>query len=125
MGLDPRLLSSATVAPPAARLAVERLLARAERHYRAADLGVPLLPRGCRLAIASSRRIYAGIGAAIRRNGYDSVARRAYVPLGGKLLHVLRATGALFKGPGPRSLESVGPADAQLAPLVRQVGLPA
>jgi phytoene synthase len=124
VGLDPRLLATAAVAPPAARLAVARLLERADAHYRAADLGVPLLPRGCRLAIASSRRIYAAIGDAIRRRGCDSVAARAYVPLGRKLRLVIAAGTALLAGPRATTT-SGGPADTRLAPLVRQVGLPA
>src|SRR5205823_963941 len=55
VGLDPAALLTATDAGPPVREAVRRLLARADAHYRAADRGVPLLPRGCRFAIASSR----------------------------------------------------------------------
>ncbi len=123
-GLTPRSILGATTAEPALREAVKRLLARADAHYRAADLGVPLLPRGCRFAIASSRLIYSAIGDAIAQNGYDSLTRRAYVPLGGKLLLCGRALGAFFSS-SRRSLVSSGPADAALSRLLVDVGLPA
>jgi len=106
------------------REAVAELLRRADAHYRAADLGVPLLPRACRLAIASSRRIYAAIGDAVRENGYDSITQRAYVPLGGKLLLVARSIGAAL---GPSlpipSLASVGPEDDALRREIAACGL--
>jgi len=124
VGADPRKFAAGP-ADAAAREAVRRLLARADEHYRAADLGVPLLPRACRLAIASSRQIYAAIGEAVRDNGYDSISTRAYVPLGRKLLLVLRASSALFSASTPiRSLASVGPADAALGTELRACGLP-
>jgi phytoene synthase len=123
VGADPRRFAEGP-ADAAAREAVRRLLARAEAHYRAADLGVPLLPRGCRLAIASSRRIYSAIGAAVAHNGYDSISTRAYVPLARKLLLVLRATGdALGPSTPIASLASVGPDDAALAREIRACGL--
>ena len=125
VGLDPRTLAGAGAATPPLRAAVRSLLGRAEAHYRAADRGVPLLPRDCRFAIASSRRIYAAIGDAIAANGYDSITRRAYVTLPGKLWRVAAALPALLSTAGARERESTGPADAQLRPLVRAVGLPA
>jgi phytoene synthase len=109
-------------APAPVREAVKRLLQRADAHYRAADLGVPLLPRSCRFAIASSRLIYSAIGDAIAQNSYDSIRQRAYVPLPKKLWLVARAMGALLSSP-PAS--SNGPADASLSRLLTGVGLPA
>jgi phytoene synthase len=124
VGADPKKLAAGP-ADDAARAAVKRLLARANTHYRAADLGVPLLPRACRLAIASSREIYSAIGDAIAANGYDSISTRAYVPLGRKLLLVARAARALFTPSTPiRSLASTGPTDAALAEELRACGLP-
>ena len=105
------------------RAAVRALLARADAHYRAADRGVPLLPRDCRFAIASARNIYSAIGDAIARNGYDSVSQRAYVSLPRKLWLVARAVPARFSS--ARDAHAPGPADAQLRALVRAVGLPA
>jgi 15-cis-phytoene synthase len=105
------------------KAAVRTLLARAEAHYRAADRGVPLLPRDCRFAIASARNIYSAIGAAIAANGYDSVSQRAYVSLPKKLLLVARAWPVRFRAADGAS--APGPADHLLRPLVRAVGLPA
>jgi phytoene synthase len=124
VGLEPRDVLTAKDASPPLRQAVERLLARADAHYQAADLGLPLLPRACRFAIASSRLIYSRIGAMIAHNGYDSVTTRAHVRLLGKLALVPRAMGALFSSAGEASRQSVGPADALLARLVADVGLP-
>ena len=125
VGADPRRFADGP-ADAAARTAVRRLLERAELHYRAADLGVPLLPRGCRLAIASSRAIYSAIGRAVADNGHDSITTRAYVPLGRKLLLVVGAARAALGPSTPiRSLASVGPADTALAAEIRACGLPA
>lgn len=124
VGIEPRDVLNARAATEPIREATRRLLARADAHYRAADLGVPLLPRGCRFAIASSRLIYSRIGDRIGANGFDSVTRRAHVSLAGKLALVARATGALFSSAGAASLQSTGPADVQLARLVADVGLP-
>ncbi len=123
VGADPRKLRQGP-AEPAARKAVAQLLDLADRHYRAADLGVALLPRGCRLAIASSRHIYSAIGDAVRANDCDSVSTRAYVPLPKKLLLVLRASVAALGPSTPiSSLASIGPADAALAAEIRACGL--
>ena len=122
VGLDGRTLANANAATAPLRAAVQRLLAQAAAHYRAADVGIPLLPRDCRLAIASSRKIYAAIGDAIAVNGYDSITRRAYVTLGGKLRLVASALPIVWSRPLP---PIVGPADDVLAPLVRAAGLPA
>lgn len=124
VGTDPQAVLEAHVATPAIRDAVRRLLARADAHYRAADLGVPLLPRSCRFAIASSRLIYSRIGDAIARQGHDSITRRAYVSLPHKLALVGRATCAFWSVAGRRVRASVGPADAPLARMLAEVGLP-
>jgi phytoene synthase len=124
LGIEPRQLLEAREASPQAREAVRRVLQRAELHYRAADLGVPMLPRSCRFAIAASRLIYARIGQAIADNGHDSITQRAYVSLPRKLALVARASLALVSTAGVASLESVGPADRVLKPLVHQAGLP-
>lgn len=111
--------------PEPLRRAVRELLERAEAHYRAAALGVAMLPRSSQLAIRSAQLIYSGIGARLRAQGYDAVTRRAYVPLGGKLLRVLYA---LFLGllPAQRRIPEApthGPADALLLRLCREVGV--
>ena len=105
------------------RLTVRAILALADAHYRAADRGVPLLPSDCRFAIASARNIYSAIGAAIARNGYDSVSQRAYVSLPGKLWLVARALPARFRA--ARDAHAPGPADELLRAQIHAVGLPA
>ncbi len=123
VGADPQTLSKGP-ASPGARKAVAALLARADAHYAAADLGVPLLPRGCRLAIASSRLIYSAIGTAIRDNGYDSISSRARVSLAGKLGLVAVASSALLGPSLPiASLASVGPEDDALRAELVACGL--
>jgi phytoene synthase len=54
-----------------------RLLAKAESLYRRAEAGVAALPIDCRPGVYGACHIYAGIGAAVQRNGYDSITRRA------------------------------------------------
>lgn len=122
VGLDPAGLAAAGSADAAARGAVKRLLALADGHYAAADAGIGYLPENCRLAIASSRQIYAAIGTAIARQDHDTLTRRAFVPLGTKLRLVGRALGQVRRRPDPAH---VGPADAWLAEWIRGVGLPA
>lgn len=115
-----RLLAPA--ADPATKEAVRRLLAMADRHYAAADAGIGYLPGPCRLAITSARLIYADIGTAIARQDHDTLANRAFVPLGRKLQLVGQACGRLGR---PADPVHAGPADAALVGLIRGVGLPA
>jgi phytoene synthase len=121
-GFDPTTLATLPVATQPLKEVVRALLQRAREHYQSADRGIPLLPRDCRLAIASSRHIYSGIGDAVAANDYDSIRTRAYVTLAGKLLRVLRALPALFTT--PRHDNPVVAHD-ELRKLVRAVGLPA
>src|SRR5207249_1047187 len=103
---------------------VRRILATADAHYRAADRGIPLLPRSCRFAIRASRLIYSRIGNAIEQNGHDTVTRRAHVSLPHKLALIARAAPVLLSNFDETVRRSTGPADASLARLVAQVGLP-
>lgn len=64
--------------PQVARMTM-RLLDEAGRLYRRAESGIALLPPDARPAIWAARKIYAEIGAQVRRNGYDNVTRRAVV----------------------------------------------
>ena len=109
------------------RAAVRAILERADSHYRAADRGVPLLPRDCRFAIASARNIYSAIGTAIANHGYDSTSQRAYVSLPRKLWLVARALPARFSSArdAARVAHAPGPADDALRALIAAVGLPA
>lgn len=70
---------------------VERLLRRADELYARADEGIAMLPRDCRASIRAARLIYAEIGRAIERAGFDSVSRRAVVPARRKVWLLLRS----------------------------------
>lgn len=114
-------------APPTQplRAVVRELLARAEAHYQAAALGIPMLPPPARLAIRSAALIYSGIGSRLAAQGYDSLTRRAYVPTGAKLGLVLRAamTNLLPRSRTVPQQPTHGPADAILLQHCRQVGV--
>jgi phytoene synthase len=113
---------AATVAGEPLRKAVRQLLARAALHYAAADRGVPLLPRSVRIAIASSRHIYAAIGDDLERHGCDSVTRRAHTSGAKKIALVMRSLPSLLSRPAP---PAPGPADEILSRLLDGVGLDA
>jgi 15-cis-phytoene synthase len=65
-------------------------LARARRYYHAAEPGIDMLEQDSRFTVRLSSRIYGQILERIERNGYDSLSRRAYVPLSTKLATVPR-----------------------------------
>ena len=79
---------------------IARLLAEADRIYARAECGVARLPRDCRPAIQAARLVYAEIGHALARSGFDSVHRRAVVGTPRKLALLLRASTALCVAPG-------------------------
>lgn len=54
-----------------------RLLRHAEQLYARSEAGIPALPLACRPGIFAARHVYAGIGGAVARGGYDSITRRA------------------------------------------------
>ena len=84
-GVDPDAWLAAPRFTPAIAAVVQRLLAAADGLYARADGGIAGLAWDCRPGIAAARLLYAGIGAEIARNGFDSVSRRAVVPRGRKL----------------------------------------
>ncbi len=57
---------------------VEELMAVAEEDYRQAFRAIPRLPPSFQRPVAVAAHVYRGIHAAIRRNGYDNLNRRAY-----------------------------------------------
>lgn len=72
---------------PAAFAAVlEEVMARADAGYGSAIQAVPKLPDEYRSAVAVAARVYQGIHREIRRNGYDSLRRRARTGLGRKVV---------------------------------------
>ncbi|CAN5906545.1 phytoene/squalene synthase family protein [soil metagenome] len=93
-GVDRERFLAEPEASEGVRAVVARLLDDAESLYARADTGIAHLPRDCRVAIRSARLVYSAIGGPIRTAGFDSVSRRAVVPLPQKLWLVLRAFGA-------------------------------
>jgi 15-cis-phytoene synthase len=71
---------------------VERLLQEADRLYWSAEEGIKELPRDCRMAIQSARLVYAEIGEEVRRQGLNSVEKRAVVSTRKKLMLMARAS---------------------------------
>ena len=84
-----------------------------------------MLPKESRLAIRSAPLIYSGLGTRLKAQGYDALTRRAYVPLGGKLLRVLRAWAAGFVPSNSLAptARTQGPADELLTALCQEVGV--
>lgn len=85
-GIDPDAFVANPVISPEIRSMVERLLTSAEELYSRAETGIAMLPFDCRPSIFAARFIYAEIGREIERAGFDSVSRRAFVPLRTKVL---------------------------------------
>lgn len=103
-GVDPDALCASPAHSPALGAVVARALAEADALYARADLGVPMLPRDCRVAIRAARLLYSEIGAVVRARGDDGVTARAVVPTGRKLALLARAsTAALSRSRAPRS----------------------
>jgi phytoene synthase len=116
-GVDRDQLLAAPAATDAVRAVVARLLAEADVLYARADAGIPHLPADCRTSIRAARLVYAAIGDRIRLAGFDSVSRRAVVPLHHKLWLVLRA----FTGRAPRPRALDGEASAEASRLLEAV----
>ncbi len=76
---------------PALGRVVARLLHKADALYARADSGIAGLPFGCRPSIFAASRVYRGIGRAVARAGYDSVAARARVGDAAKTLMIAQA----------------------------------
>jgi len=97
------------VADDRIRSLTRRLLSEANGLYLRSEAGVPALPLACRPGIFAARHVYAGIGAAVARNGHDSVTRRARTSARQKLgwlgLSVVRS-GISLLAPGPATLHA-------------------
>ncbi|MCC0808408.1 phytoene/squalene synthase family protein [Methylobacterium sp. W2] len=109
-GIDPDGFLRAPTFTPALGGVVARLLAAADLLYARSESGIAGLPPACRPAIRAARLIYAEIGRAVERAGYDSVSRRARVDGRRKLALLARAlvstdnTAALREKPLPEIL---------------------
>ncbi|MCL4186038.1 MAG: phytoene/squalene synthase family protein [Rhodobacteraceae bacterium] len=84
-GLDPESLLARPEPSPALGRVVRRLLLEADRLYFRAEPGIAALPPGARPGVWAARLIYAGIGRAVARAGFDSVTRRARTGRAAKL----------------------------------------
>jgi phytoene synthase len=108
-GIDAEDLLRDPVGSPALRAVVARLLAHADGLYGRAAVGVAALPLGCRPAIHAARLLYAAIGHAAGRPGFDPVAERAVVPARRKAVLVARALGCtVLDGMTPRGWAARG-----------------
>ena len=76
-GLDPEAFLADPLPDERVRGLVRRLLREADRLYIRAEAGISALPVSARPGIYAARHVYAGIGGAIARNGYDSISFRA------------------------------------------------
>ncbi|MGB3247164.1 MAG: phytoene/squalene synthase family protein [Sulfitobacter sp.] len=75
--LTPEAFLRAPTASPEVRAMVRRLLSEARRLYIRSEAGIASLPRGARTGIFAARYIYAAIGSAVKRNGFDTITHRA------------------------------------------------
>lgn len=118
-GLCPKaFLADPQISPALAGL-VRRLLREAGHLYARAETGIAALPLSCRPGIYAARHVYAGIGGAVRRNGFDPITTRARTGKGRKLgwlaLSTLRAGASTVL---PRSALIHAPALPETAFLV-------
>ena len=78
---------------------VEELMTIAERDYSLALLGVQDLPASFQRPVAVATHVYRGIHGEIRRNGYDSLTRRAVTSTRSKAMLAARAIWELQSRP--------------------------
>ena len=76
-GIHPEAFFADPLPDERIRSMVRRLLLQADRLYFRAEAGIPALPLDARPGIYAARHVYAGIGGAIARNGFDTVSYRA------------------------------------------------
>jgi phytoene synthase len=92
-GIDPDDFLRNPQPTPEIRRMTTRLLAEAERLYRRSEAGIARLPAASRMGIWAARLIYCGIGTEVRRNGGDSVTRRAHTTAAQKIGWMAQASG--------------------------------
>lgn len=92
-GMDPdEFLADPQFSAPIWRI-VKRLLDQARQLYVRSQAGINSLPMSARTGIWAARLIYDGIGAEVRRNGYDSINQRAHTSRLQKLGWLTQAAG--------------------------------
>ena len=80
-GIDAEQWLADPVQNPAITQMCQRLLSYADILYKRSDAGVALLPLSCRAGIRAARVIYSDIGRQIASQGYETVNKRAIVPV--------------------------------------------
>jgi phytoene synthase len=120
-GLEAEAWLSAPAFGPQLKGVIERLLTVADTYYARADAGIARLPPSCRPGIRAARLLYAEIGHQLRRDGGNSVAARAVVPVERKLRLIAKAVGIPGRAVSPDS----GPCLAEAQFLVDSVPSPA
>ncbi|MDX5350092.1 MAG: phytoene/squalene synthase family protein [Paracoccaceae bacterium] len=119
-GITPEAFLADPRPVPALRAATARLLDKADQLYARSEAGVAVLPLPCRPGIMAARLIYAGIGGAVARNGFDGISARARTgkaqKLGWLALAAARAAGMSLM-PRPATLHA--PAEPEVAFLVQ------
>jgi 15-cis-phytoene synthase len=122
-GIAPEDLLSDPRPNPDLRRMVTRLLAEADRLYLRSEAGISVLPRNARMGIWAARLIYAGIGTEVRRQGCDSISRRAHTnamqKIGWMGLATMRAT---LNSVMPQSAVIYAPPLPEVAYLVDAAG---
>jgi phytoene synthase len=101
-GLDPDAWLAQPVFNAALAGVIERLLCAADEHYARSVPGISRLPPPVRPGVHAARLLYAEIGNDLRRNGWNSVARRAHVKGPRKVRLVLAALGSALRAPAAR-----------------------
>ena len=96
-GIDPDAWLARPAFSPALGAVIDRLLRAADVLYQRAEAGIAQLPGDCRPGIYAARLLYAEIGNELRRRGFDSVSRRAVVPIQRKAWLVGRAVAQLAR----------------------------
>ena len=86
-----RIRASQEPIPSPFASALEDLMGRADAGYRGAFQALPHLRPGFRKAMAVAARVYQGIHREVRRNGYDTLRRRARTRLHTKAVLALAA----------------------------------
>ena len=104
-GVDADSWLAAPTFDPAIEAVTQRLLAEADRLYRASEAGIAALPASCRIGIRAARLLYAAIGQEVARQGFDPVAARARVPRARKLWLLMAAAWPRIS---PQAVDPVG-----------------
>lgn len=88
-----------------ARVAIARLLDRADGLYRFGRAGLDALPPRLRLAVAAAAAMYAGIGTELRQRDCDPTLGRAIVPVHRKASLAVAAVLGQIRRPKQRRVE--------------------